>query len=305
MHYWALLFVIVRKRKGSVDDNVSDSHSSQKKPRVYFSDEQKEALRHAYDTDAYPSQAVIDKLADDLGIGSKTVINWFHNHRMRAKQHYACWSPSSGAEQGTSVGSSSRRPIKSEMSEDFSSQSCDDSASDSGRVAQRSSVSDGGAMAQWTDSRPLPAQWGLSPVNTSCLGGSGSGGDQNSFDDSSRSLAMVATKAEETDAMDDNSKDLDVATLGMEQLDDERLGMMSTGVDRSKKNNTGGVNKRKSARPQRVSADMPVTTVTAPVCTRKTSAIIDLSCKLEVEVNSKSESADEQDASTLLQETSA
>ena len=90
--------LLVRKRKGSVDGSVSDSAASQRKkqPRVSFTTEQKEALRRAYETDPYPTQLSIDRLATELGIGPRTVINWFHNHRMRyAKQQYAAtgiWS---------------------------------------------------------------------------------------------------------------------------------------------------------------------------------------------------------------------
>ncbi|XP_013416520.1 homeobox protein cut-like 1 isoform X6 [Lingula anatina] len=83
-----------RKRKGS---NEADRHSegstgstgcntSGKKPRVFFSDEQKEALKVAYAQDPYPNQNTIEFLAQELNVHSKTIINWFHNHRMRAKQ---------------------------------------------------------------------------------------------------------------------------------------------------------------------------------------------------------------------------
>lgn len=77
---------------------MSDGSSSQRKkqPRVHFTAEQKEALRRAYEADPYPTQPSIDRLATELGIGPRTVINWFHNHRMRyAKQQYAAtgiWS---------------------------------------------------------------------------------------------------------------------------------------------------------------------------------------------------------------------
>jgi len=59
---------------------------SQKKPRLFFTEDQKTALRQAYIADPYPNQAAIDRLAADIGVGVKTVVNWFHNHRMRAKQ---------------------------------------------------------------------------------------------------------------------------------------------------------------------------------------------------------------------------
>jgi len=73
------------------DDQLSDgpqqqSTPSQKKPRVFFSEQQKTALREAFQTDSYPNQTTLERLAAELGVGTKTVVNWFHNHRMRAKQ---------------------------------------------------------------------------------------------------------------------------------------------------------------------------------------------------------------------------
>ena len=60
-----------------------------KKPRVFFSEEQKDMLRLAYTQDPYPNPSTIEQLANQLGVSSKTVVNWFHNHRMRAKQQYS------------------------------------------------------------------------------------------------------------------------------------------------------------------------------------------------------------------------
>lgn len=84
-----------RKRKSTSEGSSSDKPGSQKKPRLFFSEEQKEALRAAYQRDPYPNQLAIEQLASSLDIGVKTVINWFHNHRMRAKQHQTCNSPTS------------------------------------------------------------------------------------------------------------------------------------------------------------------------------------------------------------------
>jgi len=53
---------------------------------VFFSEQQKKALREAFQKDSYPNQATLESLASELGVGTKTVVNWFHNHRMRAKQ---------------------------------------------------------------------------------------------------------------------------------------------------------------------------------------------------------------------------
>jgi len=72
------------------DDQLSDSQQqstpAQKKPRVFFSEQQKAALRDAFQRDSYPNQTTLERLASELGVGTKTVVNWFHNHRMRAKQ---------------------------------------------------------------------------------------------------------------------------------------------------------------------------------------------------------------------------
>lgn len=59
---------------------------SAKKQRVLFSEEQKEALRLAFTLDPYPNVATIEFLAGELGLSSRTITNWFHNHRMRLKQ---------------------------------------------------------------------------------------------------------------------------------------------------------------------------------------------------------------------------
>jgi len=115
------MLLLARKRKESIDGSSSDGASSQRKkqPRVSFTAEQKEALRQAYETDPYPTQPSIDRLASELGIGPRTVINWFHNHRMRyAKQQYAAtgiWSVT-----GAATVAAKREPLDL----DPSSQSC-------------------------------------------------------------------------------------------------------------------------------------------------------------------------------------
>jgi homeobox protein cut-like len=64
----------------------STGSSSTKKHRVLFTDEQKEALRVAFQMDPYPSMSAIDFLAQELSLTQRTITNWFHNHRMRMKQ---------------------------------------------------------------------------------------------------------------------------------------------------------------------------------------------------------------------------
>ena len=69
-------------------NTVADSPGSDgsKKPRLTFSDEQKEALKIAFSLDPYPSTSVTEFLCQELNLESRTISNWFHNHRMRLKQ---------------------------------------------------------------------------------------------------------------------------------------------------------------------------------------------------------------------------
>lgn len=65
-----------------------------KKQRVLFSEEQKEALRLAFALDPYPNVQTIEFLANELGLSTRTITNWFHNHRMRLKQQVPHGQPS-------------------------------------------------------------------------------------------------------------------------------------------------------------------------------------------------------------------
>ena len=64
----------------------SPGSSGSKKPRLIFSDEQKEALKIAFTLDPYPSTSVMEFLCQELNLEARTISNWFHNHRMRLKQ---------------------------------------------------------------------------------------------------------------------------------------------------------------------------------------------------------------------------
>ncbi|XP_066153807.1 homeobox protein cut isoform X2 [Euwallacea fornicatus] len=101
-----------RRSSGPGHDNSSDTSSndtsefyhsnspgpqgpaSAKKQRVLFSEEQKEALRLAFALDPYPNVATIEFLAQELTLSSRTITNWFHNHRMRLKQQVPHGMPS-------------------------------------------------------------------------------------------------------------------------------------------------------------------------------------------------------------------
>lgn len=72
----------------------SASAPPNKKQRVLFSEEQKEALRLAFALDPYPNVQTIEFLANELGLSTRTITNWFHNHRMRLKQQVPHGAPS-------------------------------------------------------------------------------------------------------------------------------------------------------------------------------------------------------------------
>lgn len=81
--------------------NSGYAQSAAKKPRILFSEEQKEALKLAFSMDPYPTPATIEFLASELALSIRTITNWFHNHRMRLKQ-----VPNSGSSDPDSVLSS-------------------------------------------------------------------------------------------------------------------------------------------------------------------------------------------------------
>lgn len=57
-----------------------------KKARYSFTEDQKSTLKHAFQNDPYPTSMAIERLAAEMDLSAKTVVNWFHNHRMRSKQ---------------------------------------------------------------------------------------------------------------------------------------------------------------------------------------------------------------------------
>ncbi len=107
-----------------------------KKARVFFSEDQKDTLRMTYAEDPYPNQATIECLAQQLTVTPKTIVNWFHNHRMRAKQQQ---------HNGTT-------PIKVEA-DDMSNHSDSMSSETSSNIRSLQS-SDG--VAQWMFPTPEP-----------------------------------------------------------------------------------------------------------------------------------------------------
>lgn len=90
----------------------------------------------AYIQDPYPNQTTIEELAAELNIGVKTVVNWFHNHRMRAKQQQHSGNSDSG-----------QMSIKSEPMDDNSNQS--ELSSFSGDMEPNFSHYSQGDTGQW------------------------------------------------------------------------------------------------------------------------------------------------------------
>lgn len=60
-------------------------HKSSKRPRVIFSEEQKRVLEAAFEEQQYPPQERLDSIASAIAVPVRTVVNWFHNHRVRSK----------------------------------------------------------------------------------------------------------------------------------------------------------------------------------------------------------------------------
>ena len=67
-------------------DSPGSNSATSKKQRVYFTEEQREALKIAFALDPYPSTSSMEFLSQELGLECRNISNWFHNHRMRLKQ---------------------------------------------------------------------------------------------------------------------------------------------------------------------------------------------------------------------------
>jgi Homeodomain len=111
---------------GSESSSGPNAGTPQKKPRLFFTEDQKLALRQAYAADPYPNQAAIERLAADVGVGVKTVVNWFHNHRMRAKQqtaHGSASDPCPSSSISSSPGATSLQSAQIKIEDDACSMS--------------------------------------------------------------------------------------------------------------------------------------------------------------------------------------
>uniref|UniRef100_A0A7E4ZXU1 DNA-binding protein SATB n=1 Tax=Panagrellus redivivus TaxID=6233 RepID=A0A7E4ZXU1_PANRE len=74
-----------RKSISPDDESATPAKRMPRFQRTVISDKQKEALYYIYSYEPRPSSSVIEQLAIRLGLSSRTVTNWFHNHRTRQK----------------------------------------------------------------------------------------------------------------------------------------------------------------------------------------------------------------------------
>ncbi|CAD5217749.1 unnamed protein product [Bursaphelenchus okinawaensis] len=76
-----------QKRKTSQENGDSVEETPAKKQprfqRTIITERQKEALLYVYEKNARPNPTIISGLSRILGLPSKTITNWFHNHRTR------------------------------------------------------------------------------------------------------------------------------------------------------------------------------------------------------------------------------
>jgi hypothetical protein len=72
-----------QKRNSTTE--ISETDQAKPKRRFIFTDEQKEKLIEAFNYEPYPAVNQMEELATTLNLATRTVINWFHNHRMRQR----------------------------------------------------------------------------------------------------------------------------------------------------------------------------------------------------------------------------
>ena len=136
---------------------------------MFFNEEQKEILRLSYSQDPYPNPARIEQMATQLNVTTKTIVNWFHNHRMRSKQQQpggtsSATSPSAPSPSSSQTGSdtaaagsvTTNGSVKTDLDGDMSNMSSgglsDCSQADVGSLAGAASQQAGTAatsMSQW------------------------------------------------------------------------------------------------------------------------------------------------------------
>ncbi|XP_045173732.1 homeobox protein cut-like 1 isoform X2 [Mercenaria mercenaria] len=258
-----------RRRRHSLEDRYDASIALPKRPRVFFSEEQKERLRQAYNRDPYPNQNTIEALANTLGVGVKTVINWFHNHRMRAKQQQHATSPT------TPFSEYSQQSLNKEESNDDNSNNSDISSMSDNREALNALSFHARFINSDSNQWMFPK---FEPVNLNNKRSShgsennvndGSEIDEDNDEENVEDLSSpISAKGNTQNAKDsDNEKEEDDIESGD---DDEFEGDENSNTDQSfektdkdsefskgqmpNMSQAGGANKRKRSHPQYVSA---------------------------------------------------
>ncbi|CAC5422305.1 CUTL [Mytilus coruscus] len=231
-----------RRRRSSIDERSYDSSSMPKRPRVFFTEEQKDKLRLAYNQDPYPNQGTIESLAAELNVGVKTVINWFHNHRMRAKQQQHIGSMQVGSNFGD--GNSSNPNIKSEPNDDISMHSDISSLSD-----------DTNHMSSSFHGNQPNNQWlfpQFEPAVMQKIAQERSREQQNGCSEESGSQS---SEKEETKEVQDDLEDEDESSYPVFNEIDEHSNDEDQNPNQSEpcQNVSPGVNKRKRSNPKYVS----------------------------------------------------
>ncbi|XP_052802048.1 homeobox protein cut-like 1 isoform X3 [Mya arenaria] len=243
-----------RRRRHSLEEKFdSPSLALPKRPRVFFSEEQKDKLRQAYNRDPYPNQTTIEVLACNLGVGVKTVINWFHNHRMRAKQQQHATSPTGQYSDYSQSGMG-----KEESNDDNSNQSDISAYSDN-----KEALAALGFHSRFIN--PDTNQWmfpKFEPVNLDAKRGSqgsdnmdGSDGYEEEMDDEDSYAKDNSQNAKDDydDVMDIDKDDQNSDDSHTERSErDEESGKGQ--VNSNSATMGSGANKRKRSHPQYVSA---------------------------------------------------
>ncbi|XP_060083285.1 homeobox protein cut-like 1 [Ylistrum balloti] len=247
-HYQNEIKAQRRRRSSSVDDRSYDSPSAPKRPRVFFNEDQKEKLRMAYNQDPYPNQSTIEGLANELNVGVKTVINWFHNHRMRAKQQQHAGN-TAGPAPGSNFSDFSGNIVKSEPTDDNSDQSDISSMSGDGNQFQQSFQGNEGS-SQWL----FPQ---FEPVNTQRSGAENSEGQNEEEVENDRISGEASPLSSKASSLVEEGKDDNGGSGDDTQFKQAALQALPQ----------VGVNKRKRSNPQYVSEGRQLDKTKTPTTT--------------------------------------
>lgn len=69
------------------NDSTTTTTTNRPKRRSLFTDNQRRILKQIFENEPYPSQSTLEQLVDELALPMTKIANWFHNSRMRAKNH--------------------------------------------------------------------------------------------------------------------------------------------------------------------------------------------------------------------------